>query len=51
MLDYRVEYKPVGDDWRIAGWFGNDLIGAVKHALLLLKQSKVEAAFITPEAQ
>ena len=50
MLDYRVEYKPVGDDWRIAGWFGNDLIGAVSHAFDLLKQPNVEAAFITPES-
>ena len=51
MLDYRVEYKPVGDDWRIAGWFGSDLLGAVRHAFEMLKQPKIEAAFITPEAQ
>jgi hypothetical protein len=52
MLDYRVEYKPVGEDWRIAGWYGNDLNGAVKLGFALLKRPspKVEAVFITPES-
>jgi hypothetical protein len=53
MLDYRVEYKPTGEDWRIAGWYGADLVGAVRHGFELLKQpsAKVEAVYIAPESE